>query len=129
MIAGRNKIACGAWGVIRRRTVGSLGFSLRGLRYVFANEEAVRVELILLVVLLPVAFWLGGDAVERVLLAGSALLVLVVELLNTAVELTLDRYSRAHHPLAGAAKDVGSAAVFVAMIIFMVIWLALLWPG
>lgn len=126
MIAGRNKIACGAWGVIRRRTVGSLGFSLR---YVFANEEAVRVELILLVVLLPVAFWLGGDAVERVLLAGSALLVLVVELLNTAVELTLDRYSRAHHPLAGAAKDVGSAAVFVAMIIFIVIWLALLWPG
>ncbi|MDC0403930.1 diacylglycerol kinase [Porticoccaceae bacterium] len=115
--------------LIRRRTVGSLTYSLRGLRYVSVNEEAVRVELVLLLVLLPLAFWLGEGAVERVLLAGSALMVLLVEMLNTAIELALDRYSRGHHPLAGAAKDVGSAAVFIAMIIFAVTWLALLWPG
>ncbi len=113
-------------GLIRRRTLGSLGHSLRGLRYVARHEEAVRVELALLAVLIPAAVWWGDGAIEQLLLIGSAVLVVLVELLNTAIELTLDRYSRSHHPLAGAAKDVGSAAVLVAMLLFLLVWAVVL---
>jgi len=113
-------------GLVRRRTVGSLGHSLRGLRYVVQREEAVRVEFGLLVVLIPAALWWGEGAIEQLLLIASAVLVLLVELLNTAVELTLDRLSRSSHPLTGAAKDVGSAAVLVAMILFLMAWILLL---
>lgn len=112
--------------LVRRRTLGSLGHSLRGLRYVANHEEAVRVELVLLTVLIPTAVWWGDGAIEQLLLIGSAVLVVLVELLNTAIELTLDRYSRSYHPLAGAAKDVGSAAVLVAMLLFLLVWAVVL---
>ena len=113
-------------GLVKRRTAGSLRNSLRGLGYVAAHEEAVRVELALLVVLTPLALWIGDSPLERLLLVASAVLVILVELLNTAIELALDRFRRSHHPLAGAAKDVGSAAVLLTMLLFLLVWGVLL---
>ena len=78
--------------------------------------------------LVPVALWFGGDAVERVLLIGSLLLVVIVELLNSSIEAAIDRIGPERHELSGRAKDIGSAAVFVALINVAVVWLLLLWP-
>ena len=80
----------------------------------FRNEEAFRQEVLLCLVLLPLACWLGADNVERALLAGSVLLVLIVELINTAVEVVVNRISIDRHELSGLAKDLGSAAVTMA---------------
>lgn len=117
-----HRCSAAAVGLMRRRIVATMRNSLRGLGYVARREEAVRVELLLLVVLIPLALWLGDGALEQLLLAASAVLVLLVEMVNTAIELTLDRVSRSHHPLTGAAKDVGSAAVLVAMLLFLLCW-------
>ncbi|MDX1455032.1 MAG: diacylglycerol kinase [Gammaproteobacteria bacterium] len=86
------------------------------------NEEAVQLELLGLFFLTPLAFWLGDSAVERVLLIGSLLLLLLVELLNSAIESAIDRIGPEHHELSGRAKDLGSAAVFVAMLIVALSW-------
>ena len=86
------------------------------------NEAAFRQELALFVVMIPVAFWLGENAVERALLAGSCLLVLVVELLNSSVEAVVDRVGSERHELAGRAKDLASAAVFVSLCLMLVCW-------
>jgi diacylglycerol kinase (ATP) len=92
------------------------------------HEAAFRQELLLAAVLVPVGIWLGEDGVERALLAGSVLLVLVVELLNSAVEATVDRASPEDHPLAKRAKDLGSAAVMVALAAAALVWLLVLLP-
>lgn len=103
-------------------------WSLKGLRAAWAYESSFRLEVYLLVVLTPAALWLGNGAVERVLLLGSLLLVLSAELLNSAIEALIERYGAEHHELAGRAKDMGSAAVFVLMLNVILTWGLLLGP-
>lgn len=103
-------------------------WSLQGLRAAWLNESSFRLEVYLLAVLAPLALYLGANPVERALLLGSCLLVLAVELLNSAIEAVIERYGAEHHELAGRAKDMGSAAVFVLMINVVLTWGLLLWP-
>jgi len=97
-------------------------FSIKGLNFAFRNESAFRQELAALLVLVPLALYLGDNEVEWILMIGSCLLVIIVELLNTAVEAAVDRVGEEFHTLAGVAKDVGSAAVFVSLILFAMVW-------
>jgi diacylglycerol kinase (ATP) len=103
-------------------------WSLQGLRATWAVESSFRLEVYLFVVLAPLATWLGRDGVERALLVGALLLVLIVEVLNSALEAVVDRWGPEHHELAGRAKDMGSAAVFLADINVLVCWGFLLLP-
>jgi diacylglycerol kinase (ATP) len=98
------------------------GYSLKGLKAAIAHEEAFRLELMAMVVMVPLALWLGQSAIEYVLLIGSLILVLIVELINSALEAVVDRVSVEHHELSGRAKDIGSAAVFMALMNVAVIW-------
>jgi len=97
------------------------GYSLAGLRAGW-SEPAFRQEAIAATVLVPLAFWLAGSWVEAALLAGSVMLVLIVELLNTGIEAAIDRVGLQWHPLAKRAKDMGSAAVFLALLTAGGIW-------
>jgi diacylglycerol kinase (ATP) len=97
-------------------------YSLQGLRAAWRHELAFRLEVAVLVLLLPAAWWLGKDGVARALLVGSWGLVLVVELVNSAVEAVVDRLGPERHELAGRAKDLGSAAVFAAILLAGVTW-------
>lgn len=110
-----------------RHLMQSTRNSLRGLGAAWRHEAAFRQEVVLGLVLLPLAWWVGDDPVEWSLLLGSCLLVLVVELLNSAVECVVDRIGPERHELSGRAKDHGSAAVMVAMAITGLIWGLLLW--
>jgi len=101
------------------------GYSLAGLRAGW-GEAAFRLEACLSFVLLPLSFWVGRSWVEVALLAGSVLLVMIVELLNTAVETAIDRIGLERHPLSKRAKDMGSAAVFLSLLLAGGIWLAAL---
>ena len=109
-----------------RRLLNAARWSMKGFRSTFKNEEAFRQELLLLVVLAPLGYWLGQTGVERALLIGSLFLVLIVELLNTAVETVVDRIGPEHHKLSGRAKDQGSAAVFLAVLLVILTWALLL---
>jgi len=104
------------------RIVYAASYSWKGLSAAFRKEAAFRQELALTVLLAPVALWLGTTAVERALLLGSLLLVLIVELLNSALEAVVDRFGDEWHKLSGRAKDMGSAAVFIALANVAVIW-------
>ncbi|MBW8850819.1 MAG: diacylglycerol kinase [Xanthomonadales bacterium] len=97
-------------------------WSWQGLRAAWLHESSFRLEVYLLVALAPLAWWLGGNAIERALLIGSCLLVLSAELLNSAVEAVIERYGPEFHELAGRAKDMGSAAVFVLMMNVLLVW-------
>ena len=97
-------------------------WSMQGLRAAWLHESSFRLEVYLSVVLVPAALWLGQGAIERVLLIGSLLLVLAMELANSAIEAVIERYGAEHHELAGRAKDMGSAAVFVLMINVLLCW-------
>jgi diacylglycerol kinase (ATP) len=110
------------------RVAKAFGYSMAGLRSAWLTQAAFRQEVIAAAVLLPVAFLAPVAPLERVLLAASVLFVMVVELLNSAIEATVDRISREHHPLSGYAKDVGSAAVMLALVIAAMLWLAILGP-
>lgn len=105
-----------------RRIINATGYSWQGLQTAWKNEAAFRQELALSFVLLPLAWWLGGNGVERALLMGSCLVVLITELLNSAIESVVDRIGPEQHPLSGAAKDIGSAAVFIALLLVVVVW-------
>lgn len=102
-------------------------YSYHGLLFAWHNESAFRQELGLCLLMVPAALWVGQSAVERALLAGCCLLVLVVELLNTAVEAVVDRIGQEPNHLAGRAKDLGSAAVFVSLLLAGLVWGLLLW--
>ncbi len=102
--------------------------SVRGLRFTFLSESAFRLEIGLFVVLTLLLVWIPFTAIERLVLMGSMLLVLIVELLNTGIELAIDRISAERHPLSGFAKDAGSAAVLLALGFCGVCWLVLLGP-
>lgn len=103
------------------------GYSLEGLTSAYRGESAFRQEIWLAVLLVPLAFWVGQTWIETALLAGSVVLVLIVELLNSAVEATVDRISFELHELAKRAKDFGSAAVFLSLAVTGAIWAAALW--
>ena len=103
-------------------------WSMQGLRAAWLHESSFRLEVYLFIVLAPLAWWLGDAAVERALLIGSMLLVLSIELLNSAVEAVIERYGAEHHELAGRAKDMGSAAVFVLMMNVLLCWGLILGP-
>ncbi|CQR43341.1 Diacylglycerol kinase [Thiomonas sp. CB3] len=102
--------------------------SMSGLRAAWQTESAFRQELTLALILLPLALWLGRTWTERAVLAGSVLLVLIVELLNTAIEYTVDRVSLERHDLSKTAKDLGSAAVLLTLLLCVLIWAAVLLP-
>jgi len=97
-------------------------FSIAGFKATWQHEEAFRQEVALLIICTPLALWLGGDNIEKVLLIGSVVLVLLVELLNSAVEAVVDRVGFEHHELSARAKDIGSAAVMLSLI-----WAATTW--
>lgn len=97
-------------------------WSFQGLRAAWLYESSFRLEVYLFLVLAPLGWWLGETAVERALLIGSCLLVLSAELLNSAIEAVIERYGPEFHELAGRAKDMGSAAVFVLMMNVLLVW-------
>ena len=103
-------------------------WSMQGLRATWAVESSFRLEVYLLAVLAPLACWLGESGVERAIMIGSMLLVLVVEVLNSAVEAVVDRWGPEQHELAGRAKDMGSAAVFLADLNVLACWGLVLAP-
>lgn len=109
------------------RILRAAGYSLTGLRSAWSAESAFRQEATLAAFLLPASWWLGRNWVEVVLLAGPVLLVLIVELLNSAIEATVDRVSLDTHPLSKQAKDIGSAAVFLSLTLCGGVWTAALW--
>jgi diacylglycerol kinase (ATP) len=104
----------------------ALRVALQGLAAAWRHEIAFRMEVIAFLLLVPFAFFIGKTALERALLVGSLLLVLIVELLNSALEATLDRVSLEDHPLIGRAKDIASAAVGLSLVNAGLIWLVLL---
>jgi len=101
--------------------------SWRGIKLCYQSEAAFRQEIWLACVLVPAALWLGQTAVERVLLLGSMLLLIVIELLNTGIEIVVDRIGLERHPLSGFAKDVGSAAVLFGLLLLFSTWALILW--
>jgi len=103
-------------------------WSLQGLRAAWLHESSFRLEVYLFVILAPVGWWLAETGIERALLVGSLLLVLGVELLNSAIEAVIERFGDEHHEIAGRAKDMGSAAVFVSMLNVLMVWGAILLP-
>ena len=104
------------------RILRATRFSSQGLASAWKNEAAFRQELLLIVVLLPVAVWLGQTALEQAVLIGSLIFVLVVELINSAIEAAIDRHGDELHELSGRAKDMGSAAVMISLIMVAVVW-------
>ena len=111
------------------RLIAAARYSWAGLRVAYAQEEAIRMEVAAFVVMTPLALWLGNSDVERVLLIGSLVLVILVELVNTAIENVVDRFGGDYHELSRVAKDIGSAAVMIAMLLVLVTWSMLLIPG
>ena len=103
-------------------------WSLQGLRAAWMHDSSFRLEVYLLVVMAPLALWLGQTPVERVLLVGSMLMVLAMELANSAIEAVIERYGPEFHVLAGRAKDMGSAAVFMMMMNVLLCWGLILVP-
>jgi diacylglycerol kinase (ATP) len=110
-----------------RRLYDATGYTIAGLAAAWRGEEAFRQEVLLAIILVPLAFWLGNTALERLLLIGSWLVVMIVEILNTAVEATVDRVGDEYHPLSKQAKDLGSAAVFLALILAALAWATIAW--
>lgn len=103
-------------------------WSMQGLKAAWLHESSFRLECYLIAVLAPVAVWLGETPIEQILMIGSMLLVLAMELANSAVEAVIARYGDDYHELAGRAKDMGSAAVFVLMMNVLVTWGLILVP-
>ncbi len=110
------------------RVIDAFRYSCQGFIAAWRNEAAFREECLLLLILIPLAYWLGASSLERVLLIVPGFLILIVELLNSAIEAVVDRIGEEHHVLAGRAKDMGSAAVFVAFVYMGISWLLILLP-
>ena len=109
-----------------KRLINACIFSVAGFKATWEHEEAFRQEVILFVITTPLAIWLGETNIEKLLLIGSMVLVLLVELLNTAVEAVVDRVGFEHHELSGRAKDIGSAAVMMSLAWAAVTWALIL---
>ncbi len=111
-----------------RRIFKAAIWSLKGLRAAWLHESSFRLEVVLLLLLGPLGLWLGQTPVEKVLLVGGLFMVLVVELLNSAIEAVIERYGPEYHELAGRAKDMGSAAVFITLGNVVLCWVLILGP-
>lgn len=105
-----------------RRIINAAFYSWAGMRFAWRNEAAFRQEVTLAVILIPAAFWVGADAVQRALLIGTCLIVLIVELLNSGIEAVVDRVGDEYHKLSGSAKDLGSAAVLISLLLTVTVW-------
>jgi diacylglycerol kinase (ATP) len=105
-----------------RRLINAFGYSLDGLAAAYKNEDAFRQEVKLAIILIPLALYLGDSGIDKALMIGSVALVIIVELLNSSVEATVDRISLDHHLLAKRAKDIGSAAVMVSLVNLVAVW-------
>ena len=105
-----------------RRLIRAVRYSYTGLRDAFVDEPAFRLEILLSLILIPIAVWLGEDNVERALMIGTLMLVLIMELLNSAIEAAVDRIGSEFSDLSRKAKDLGSAAVFVSLALVIVVW-------
>jgi diacylglycerol kinase (ATP) len=110
-----------------RRILHATRYSAQGFLHAWRHEAAFRQELLLTALMLPLAVWLGRDAFEVLLLCATLILVLIVELLNSAIEATVDRVGQEHHELSGRAKDLGSAAVFLSLFLVGVTWGTVAW--
>lgn len=108
------------------RLFRAFGASARGLIGAFREEAAFRQELAFAVVAIPLGLWLGRSGLERAALVAPVLLILIVELINSAIEATVDRIGFERHTLAGLAKDIGSAAVFMSFVLLGSVWLLVL---
>ncbi|MDR1994879.1 diacylglycerol kinase [Azonexus sp.] len=111
-----------------RRLWNAFGYSRDGLAAAWRNEAAFREEALLAAVALPLAFYFGHSGIERALLIGSILLILIVEILNSAIEAIVDKASPEKHELAKRAKDMGSAAVLLSLLNAAAVWACVLWP-
>ena len=111
-----------------RQILQAMRYSAQGLQAAFRYESSFRLEFYLFVLMAPLALWLGASAVERALMLGSLLLILVVELLNGAVEAIVDKTTPEYNELAGRSKDMGSAAVFLCMVNAGAVWSLILLP-
>lgn len=105
-----------------RRLINALGYSLAGLKAAYKNEDAFRQETVMATVLIPLALYLGTSPMMRAMMIGAVLLVMIVELLNSSIEATVDRISLENHRLAARAKDIGSAAVLMSLVNLAVVW-------
>ncbi len=104
------------------RLIDATRYSFRGLRAAWMHEEGFRTECLLMLFLTPAAIWLAQDAVEFILLVGSCLLVMLAEIINSAIEAAIDRIGMDRHPLSGQAKDIGSAAVMMSLALCLTTW-------
>ena len=111
-----------------KRIVLAAGYSAKGLRAAFVNEAAFRQELLLALVLVPLALWLDVEPTQRLLMIAALVVVLITELMNSAIEAVVDRIGAERHELSGRAKDIGSAAVLLALLLCASIWISILWP-
>ena len=109
-----------------KRLINAIGYSFSGFKAAFQNEDAFRQEVFLTIVLVPLAFYIANNSLEIILLLFSKLLVPIVELLNSAIEATVDRISLEQHKLAKRAKDIGSAAVFLSLVNLFAVWLIII---
>lgn len=105
----------------------ALRFSLQGLSVAWRDETAFRLQCAALVPMVPLAFWIARSTLELVLLLAVCMLVLLAEMFNSAIERVVDRFGAEHHPLAGEAKDLGSAGVFFSLMLVLLVWLPLAW--
>ncbi len=107
---------------IIRHILNAFVYSFAGLKAAWKNEMAFRLEAVVMAIMLPVGIWLGKSAVEWALLTASCMLILIIELLNSALEAVVDRIGPQRHELAKRAKDMGSAAAFISMITAVIVW-------
>lgn len=105
-----------------KRLWNAFGYSLAGFRAAYKHEDAFRQEVLLAAILIPLTFWLPVSYIGKILMIGSVLLVIIVELLNSAIEATVDRISIENHDLAKRAKDIGSSAVMLSLINVIIVW-------
>lgn len=110
------------------RIVNATGYSLAGLQAAWRNEAAFRQESLLCIIATALALWLDVSTLERIMLIGSVVLVVIVELLNSAIEAVVDRIGYEHHELSGRAKDIGSASVLVSLLLSAMIWGVIVLP-
>ncbi len=108
------------------RIIDAAGYSWQGFTAAWKNEAAFRQELILCLILVPAAFWFGQSGTDIALMIGSLFIVLIAEILNSAIEAVVDRFGSEQHELSGRAKDMGSAAVFLALANVVITWLLVL---
>jgi len=108
------------------RIIKATGYSIKGLKAAFQHEAAFRQEVLLLVVAVGIAIWLDVTPLERLLLIGSVVVVMIVELINSAIEAIVDRIGSEYHELSGRAKDIGSAAVLCTLLLAGYVWITIL---